>query len=38
MVDPAVDHAAGRYLLQIDQLLPGVVVGFYLVGSVALGA
>lgn len=30
--------AARRYLRQFDQVLPGVVSGFYLVGSVALGA
>ena len=33
MIDPAVERAAGRYLSQIDQLLPGAVVGFYLVGQ-----
>src|SRR5262245_23404868 len=38
MVDPGVQRAVKRYLSQMDQLLPGVVVGFYLVGSVALGA
>jgi Domain of unknown function (DUF4111)/Nucleotidyltransferase domain len=38
MMDTAVERAARRYLAQVDQLLPGVVGGFYLVGSVALGA
>lgn len=35
---PAVDAAVRRYLGVADRLLPGRVVGFYLVGSVALGA
>lgn len=30
--------AVERYLTQVDQVLPGLVSGFYLVGSVALGA
>jgi hypothetical protein len=38
VVDTAVEYAARRYLGQVDRLLPGVIEGFYLVGSVALGA
>jgi hypothetical protein len=38
MLDAAVDRAARRYLAQLDELLPGVIGGFYLVGSVALDA
>jgi Domain of unknown function (DUF4111) len=38
VVDTAAEEAARRYLSQIDRLLPGVIEGFYLVGSVALGA
>ncbi len=38
MLDAAVERDARRYLDQLDQLLPGAVAGFYLVGSVALGA
>jgi hypothetical protein len=33
-----VERAAGRYVAQLDQLLPDVLTGFYLVGSVALDA
>jgi hypothetical protein len=36
--DAGVERDARRYLAQLDQLLPGEVLGFYLVGSVALGA
>ena len=38
MVPPTVTETVNRYLAQVDQLLPGVITGFYLVGSVALGA
>jgi Domain of unknown function (DUF4111)/Nucleotidyltransferase domain len=38
VLPPTVSRAVERYLSQIDQLLPGVVTGFYIVGSVALGA
>lgn len=38
MVHPAVTRTVERYLAHVDQLLPGVVAGFYVVGSVALGA
>lgn len=38
VIHPTVDRAVRRYLSQVDQLLPGVVTGFYVVGSVALGA
>jgi hypothetical protein len=33
-----VERTAGRYVAQLDRLLPRVVTGFYLVGSVALDA
>ena len=33
-----VRHTVGRYLRTVDRLLPGRIAGFYLVGSVALGA
>ena len=35
---PSVARAVERYLGDADRLLPGRVVGFYVVGSVALGA
>ena len=35
---PVVDATVRRYLGVADLLLPGRVVGFYLIGSVALGA
>jgi hypothetical protein len=38
VVPQAVERTAGRYVAQLDQLLPDVVTGFYLVGSVALDA
>jgi aminoglycoside adenylyltransferase-like protein/nucleotidyltransferase-like protein len=38
MVPAAVARVVGRYLDDLDRLLPGAVVGFYVVGSVALGA
>jgi Domain of unknown function (DUF4111)/Nucleotidyltransferase domain len=38
MVDPIAERAARRYLSQLDRVLPGMVVGMYLVGSAALGA
>jgi hypothetical protein len=38
MVPDDADRAVRRYLRLADRLLPGRVVGFYLVGSVALGA
>jgi hypothetical protein len=38
VLDTAVEEAARRYLAQVDRVLPGAVEGFYLVGSVALGA
>lgn len=39
MVTPAVvERSVRRYLAGVDRLLPGAVTGFYLVGSVALGA
>jgi Nucleotidyltransferase domain/Domain of unknown function (DUF4111) len=37
-VPPPAEPAVRRYLRVVDRLLPGRVVGFYLVGSVALGA
>jgi hypothetical protein len=37
-VPAEVSRAAARYLAQADLLLPGRIVGFYLVGSTALGA
>ncbi|HKY68714.1 MAG TPA: nucleotidyltransferase domain-containing protein [Acidimicrobiales bacterium] len=33
-----VEHAVRRYLRLVDRLLPGRIVGFHLIGSVALGA
>lgn len=38
VVHPAVQRTVERYVSHVDQLLPGVVTGFYVVGSVALGA
>jgi hypothetical protein len=38
VVPDSVTVAIRCYLRQLDQVLPGVVSGFYLVGSVALGA
>lgn len=38
MVPDSVTVAVRGYLGQLDRVLPGVVSGFYLVGSVALGA
>ena len=38
VVPQTVERMAGRYVAQLDQLLPDVVTGFYLVGSVALDA
>lgn len=38
MIPPAVERTAERYLSSVDQLLPGRITGFYVVGSVALGA
>jgi Domain of unknown function (DUF4111)/Nucleotidyltransferase domain len=38
MVRTTIDQTVDRYLALVDGLLPGVVSGFYLVGSVALGA
>lgn len=38
MIPAPADTAVRRYLRVADRLLPGRVVGFYLVGSVALGA
>jgi Nucleotidyltransferase domain/Aminoglycoside adenylyltransferase, C-terminal domain len=33
-----VERSTRRYLADVDRLLPGAVIGFYVVGSVALGA
>src|ERR1700735_1070709 len=38
VVHPTVERSVKRYLSPLDDLLGGVVTGFYLVGSVALGA
>lgn len=38
MLPPDVERAAHRYLRIADRLLPSRIVGFYIVGSVALGA
>jgi hypothetical protein len=38
MVPEDADRAVRRYLRLVDRLLPGRIVGFYVVGSVALGA
>lgn len=38
VISPAVEGPVHRYLGIVDRLLPGRVSGFYLVGSVALGA
>lgn len=38
MVHPTVARTAEQYVAHLDRLLPGALAGFYLVGSVALGA
>lgn len=38
VVHPSVTRVVERYLADADRLLPGAVVGFYVVGSVALGS
>jgi hypothetical protein len=38
VVPATVARTVGRYLDDVDRLLPGAVTGFYVVGSVALGA
>ncbi len=38
MVSGLVEQTVGRYLATADRLLDGVLTGFYVVGSVALGA
>jgi hypothetical protein len=38
MLPAVVERSTRRYLADADRLLPGVVTGFYVVGSVALGA
>ncbi|MFS8104589.1 DUF4111 domain-containing protein [Lentzea alba] len=38
MLPADVERATGRYLAVADRLLPGRIAGFYVVGSVALGA
>jgi hypothetical protein len=38
VISATIDQTVDRYLALVDHLLPGVVSGFYLVGSVALGA
>ncbi len=38
MLPEVVQRATDHYLRSVDQLLPGLVTGFYVVGSVALGA
>jgi hypothetical protein len=37
-VDPTVARTVERYVAHLERLVPGALEGFYLVGSVALGA
>jgi hypothetical protein len=38
VIHAMVERTVQRYLSQVDQFVPGVITGFYVVGSVALGA